>query len=128
MADTKTPAMLLDELAPLDPNSGVRWPQLCGLWPRRSRGARRSGHCPRPPDAGPPARLRLTGADWYLSCRLGGPLPIPVPRMCALRRADPGQRTLFGTTGEAEPEMRTARPRSPNAGGRARGEKKGLSP
>jgi hypothetical protein len=30
---------------------------------------------------------------------VGGPLPIPVPRMCALRRADPGQRTLFGTTG-----------------------------
>ena len=64
----------------------------------------------------------------YLCCRLGGPLPIPVPRMCALRRVDPGQRTLFGTTGEAEPEMRTARPRSPNAGGRARGEKKGVSP
>ncbi len=37
MADTKTsPAMLLDELAPLDPNSGVRWPQLCGVWPRPS--------------------------------------------------------------------------------------------
>ena len=39
MADTElSPATLLDELAPLDLRSGVRWPLLCGVWPRRLPG------------------------------------------------------------------------------------------
>lgn len=33
--------MRLDELAPLDPNSGVSWPQLCGVWPSPSSRSRR---------------------------------------------------------------------------------------
>ena len=76
------------------------------LRPRKRLRGSRIRRTPRAaPDAWPHARLLRTGADWYLACRLGGPLPIPVPRMCALRGADPGQRTLFGTTGEAEPEI-----------------------
>jgi hypothetical protein len=41
MPDSEKTVMLLDELAPLDASSGVRWPQLCGVWPSPSSRCRR---------------------------------------------------------------------------------------